>query len=303
MMAEREMNDGGDSAREVTSEVSHVPVMADEVVDFFAGGRKEGLLVDGTAGCGGHLSRLKEALPGMRFLAVDRDPSAVSVLRKRFGDCPNVAVRMGSYTGIPGMLREMGPERASGALFDLGLSSLQLDDPSRGFSYRHDSPLDMRFDDTAGETAEELLNRLTEKEIADIIYRFGQEGRSRRIAAAIFRARPLRSCRELADVVAGSLRGASNKVLSRVFQALRIAVNREMEQLDKLLSDLHGWTEPGARIAFITFHSLEDRRIKLLFRDDPSYRQHSPKWLVPTDGEIMANSRARPARLRMGVRS
>lgn len=303
MMAERKMKDGGDSAREVKDELSHLPVMADEVVDFFTGGRKNGLMVDGTAGCGGHLSRLKEALPGMRFLAVDRDPSAVSILRKRFGGCPEVTVRMGSYTGIPGMVEEMGVGQASAALFDLGLSSLQLDDPSRGFSYRHDSPLDMRFDDTEGETAAELLNRLTEKEIADIIYRFGQEGRSRRIAGAIVRARPLESCRELADVVAGSIRGASMKLLSRVFQALRIAVNREMEQLDKLLSELHGWTESGARIAFITFHSLEDRRIKILFRDDPYFHQHSPKWLVPTEGEKRANSRARPARLRMGVRT
>lgn len=303
MMAERKMKDGGDSAREAAAELSHVPVMADEVVDFFTGGRKDGLLVDGTAGCGGHLSVLKEALPGMRFLAVDRDPEAVSVLRSRFGGCSEVTVRTGSYTGVPGMLREMELGQATAALFDLGLSSLQLDDPSRGFSYRHDSPLDMRFDGTEGETAAELLNSLTEKEIADIIYRFGQEGRSRRIAGAIVGARPLRSCRELADVVTGSVRGASTKVLSRVFQALRIAVNSEMEQLDMLLSDLHSWTEPGARIAFITFHSLEDRRIKILFRDDPSYLQYSPKWLVPTDGEIRANSRARPARLRMGVRT
>lgn len=303
MIAERKMNDGGDSAREAAAELSHVPVMADEVVDFFTGGRKDGLLVDGTAGCGGHLSRLTEALPRMRFLAVDRDPSAVSVLRNRFGDSPEVTVRSGSYTMIPGMLEEMGLGKATAALFDLGLSSLQLDDPCRGFSYRHDSPLDMRFDETEGRTAEELLNELTEKEIADIIYRFGQEGRSRRIARAIVAARPLRSCRELADVVAGSVRGPSTKILSRVFQALRIAVNREMEQLDTLLSDLHSWTEPGARIAFITFHSMEDRRIKILFRDDPFYLQHSPKWLVPTEGEIRSNSRARSARLRMGVRS
>lgn len=281
----------------------HSPVMANEVVDFFYEGKTDGLLVDGTAGGGGHLAELTRRMPNSRFLAVDRDPSAVSGLKERFASRTSVTVRRGSYVRIPEILEKEDMGMASGALFDLGLSSLQLDDPQRGFSYRTDGPLDMRFDGSGELMAEDLVNRTGEKELADIIYRYGQEGRSRRIARAITEARPLKTTRELADAVAGAVRGRGVKVLSRVFQALRIAVNRELENLDTLLSELHTWTEPGARIAFITFHSLEDRRIKLLFRDDGRFSQHSPKWLVPGEEELKMNSRARPARLRMGIRT
>lgn len=281
----------------------HLPVMANEVADFFYEGKTDGLTVDGTAGAGGHLSRLTRLMPQCRFLAVDRDPSAVSGLEELFEFDDNVTVRRGSYVDIPGILETESLGRASGALFDLGLSSLQLDDAARGFSYRMDGPLDMRFDPSQKLSADELVNRTDEMELADIIYQYGQEGRSRRIARAIAGARPVRSTRELADVISRAVRGRGVKVLSRVFQALRIAVNRELENLDIMLSSLHTWTEPGARIAFITFHSLEDRRIKLLFRDDSRFSQYSPKWLVPGEEEVRRNSRARPARLRMGIRT
>ncbi|MBD3278694.1 MAG: 16S rRNA (cytosine(1402)-N(4))-methyltransferase RsmH [Candidatus Aegiribacteria sp.] len=281
----------------------HSPVMADEVADFFYEGKTDGLMVDGTAGGGGHLFELTRRMPRSRFLALDRDPSAVSGLKERFASNPSVTVCRGSYVCIPEILQEEDMGMASGALFDLGLSSLQLDDADRGFSYRMDGPLDMRFDRSGELTAEYLVNRIDEKELADIIYNYGEEGRSRPIARAIAKARPIKTTRDLADVVTGAVRGRGVKVLSRVFQALRIAVNRELENLDRLLSELHTWTEPGARIAFITFHSLEDRRIKLLFRDDDRYSQHSPKWLVPGEEELKMNSRARPARLRMGIRT
>ena len=280
----------------------HVPVMADEVVDYFAGDINEGLLVDGTAGAGGHLALLSRALPGMTFLAVDRDPAAVEILRSRFSDNPSVTVRQGSYTEIPEIISESSLGKASAALFDLGLSSIQLDDPLRGFSYRFEGPLDMRFDDSTGKTVADLLNGISEKEIADIIYNYGEEGRSRRIAKAIVRNRPVNTTLELAEIVNASVRRGSNKILSRVFQAFRIAVNGELEQLDRLIDELNGWTEAGARIAFITFHSIEDRKIKLLFRDTPGYRQHSPRWIVPGEDEVRRNSRARSARLRMGIR-
>ncbi len=282
---------------------SHVPVMADEVVDFFAGDLNEGLLVDGTAGAGGHLAMLSRALPGMSFLAVDRDPSAVEILRSRFSDNPDVIVRQGSYTEIPEIINELSLGKASAALFDLGLSSIQLDDPQRGFSYRYEGPLDMRFDDSKGEAAAELLNRISEKEIADIIYNYGEEGRSRRIAKAIAQNRPVSTTLELARIVNASVRRGSNKILSRVFQALRIAVNGELDQLNRLIDELNGWTEVDARIAFITFHSIEDRKIKLLFRDTAGYRQYSPRWVVPGEDEVRRNSRARSARLRMGIRT
>ncbi|OPL17911.1 MAG: hypothetical protein AVO35_07040 [Candidatus Aegiribacteria sp. MLS_C] len=303
MFAKRTADRAGGEPSDDVREERHVPVMVREVCGFLAGSRSDGLLVDGTAGMGGHLAALLDVLPDMRFLALDRDPNAVSVLRERFGDHKRVIVRHASYTSAQSVIEEIGLGRASAALFDLGLSSLQLDDPARGFSHSMDGTLDMRFDPEDGPTALELVNTLPEKELADIIFRFGQEGRSRRIAAAIVNARPVAGSRELADAVSSSVRSGGVKMLSRVFQALRIAVNRELEELDILLDGLASWTETDARIAFITFHSLEDRRVKVLFRDCGSFRQYSPKWLLPGDEEIRENSRARSARLRMGLRT
>ncbi|MEN8208880.1 MAG: 16S rRNA (cytosine(1402)-N(4))-methyltransferase RsmH [Candidatus Fermentibacteria bacterium] len=302
MCAERSAGNSPKSPSDGIDRLPHIPVMADEMVEFISGGMVDGLIADGTAGAGGHLELLSRALPGMRFLAVDRDPAAVAILRSRFAGNPDVTVRQGSYTEIPDIIDELDMGKATAALFDLGLSSIQLDDRMRGFSYRFEGPLDMRFDDSAGETAAELLNRLSEKEIADIIYNYGEEGRSRRIAKAIAENRPVRTTLELAEIISGSIRKCSFKVLSRVFQALRIAVNGELDQLEMLIDNLDRWTGIGARIAFITFHSIEDRKIKLLFRDTPGYRQHSPRWVVPGEDEIRRNSRARSARLRMGIR-
>lgn len=302
MCAERSNEESHRNPDNGIDPMSHVPVMADEVLEFLSHGHNEGLLVDGTAGAGGHLGLLSGALPGMTFLAVDRDPAAVEILISRFRDNPDVIVRQGSYTDIPEIISELDLQNASAALFDLGLSSIQLDDPQRGFSYRFEGPLDMRFDDSTGKAAAELLNKMTEKEIADIIYNYGEEGRSRKIAKAIAGNRPVRTTLQLAQIVNASVRRGSNKILSRVFQALRIAVNGELDQLEMLIDNLDSWTGAGARIAFITFHSIEDRKIKLLFRDTPGYRQHSPRWLVPGEDEVRRNSRARSARLRMGIR-
>lgn len=282
--------------------LKHVPILAGRVVEFFSGGKPDGLLVDGTAGAGGHMAALAKGLPGMSLLGVDRDPMAISILRSTFNQGSGVTVKHASYTEIPVIMSEMGFEFASGALFDLGLSSIQLDDLSRGFSYRSDGPLDMRFDNTSGETAAELINRCSEREIANIIYNYGGEGRSRRIAKAIVREKPVQTTLELTGIVRNSIRGNPIKVLSRVFQAFRIAVNRELDQLDHLLENLHTWTESRARIAFITFHSLEDRKIKLLFRDSEFFSQYTPPWIVPDDIERRENPRSRSARLRMGVR-
>ena len=302
MVAGKTVEDSRDNPRNGFDSLPHVPVMADELVDFLSGGLNQGLIVDGTAGAGGHLGMLSKAMSGMSFLAVDRDPAAVSTLRSRFSDNPDVTVRQGSYTEIPEIMNELGFGKASAAFFDLGLSSIQLDNHLRGFAYRYDGPLDMRFDDSAGMTAAELLNRLPEKKIADIIYNYGEEGRSRKIAKAIVKNRPLSTTFELVEIINDSVRRNSFKVLSRVFQALRIAVNGELDELDRLIDDLDSWTEVGARIAFITFHSIEDRKIKLLFRDTPGYIQHTPKWIVPGEDELRRNSRARSARIRMGIR-
>jgi 16S rRNA (cytosine1402-N4)-methyltransferase len=273
-----------------------------EVTDFFRGVVGGGLLVDGTAGAGGHMALLLQACPMARILGVERDPAAASALADRFRGEDRVTVRNASYTAIPAILSELGIESASGAFFDLGLSTLQLDDPSRGFSHSADGPLDMRFDQSSGRSAADLVNGLSRKDLADLIYRYGEEGRSRRIADSIVEARPLRSTMQLSAVVKGSVRGNPVKILSRVFQALRLAVNSELEHLEELLDGLPGWTARGAGVACITFHSLEDRMIKTFFRDSPDVRPSVPPWVTASPAEVSANSRARSARLRTGVR-
>ncbi len=281
----------------------HVPVMPREVTDFLAPAAGAGPVVDGTAGAGGHAAALLDARPDARLILLDRDPDAVILLRDRFSKSPQVTVLHAAYDRLPELASGAAPEGAAGGLFDLGLSSLQLDSAGRGFSHRLDGPLDMRFDGTAGETASDLLNRLGERELADLIYELGEERGSRRIARSIVAARPLSSTGELARAIRRAARGNPVKVLSRVFQALRIAVNDELGHLERLLSGMHLWTAPGARVAFITFHSLEDRLVKRHFIDSPHFRPAEPFWVVPSEEERRENRRSGPARLRMGLRS
>ncbi len=276
----------------------HVPIMVHRVTRFLELS-PEGLIVDGTAGGGGHLGALLACCPGRPLLAVERDPVFASALAERYRHEPSVTVHNGSYTEIPSLLRAP----AAGALFDLGLSSFQLDDPSRGFSYRTDGPLDMRFDTSRGVPLHELLRSMGEAEIADIIYRYGQEGRSRGIAREIRRAMPVRTSLELRAAVMRAVGGNPVKPLSRVFQAFRVFVNDELGELEKLLSGLHQWLMPMARVAFITFHSLEDRAVKLLFRDSPCFLSTDPPWQLPSPEETGENPRARSARLRTAVRA
>lgn len=271
--------------------------MADEVTGFLKQS-PEGLLVDGTAGGGGHLDALSEVCPERGFLAVERDPARAEALRKKYAGNPRITIHQGSYIDIPSILSEP----AAGALFDLGMSSLQLDDPARGFSHRVDGPLDMRFDTGAGEPLREVLRRMSEGEIADVIYRYGQDWRSRKIAREIRRAMPVSTTAELGAAVMRAVGGNPVKPLSRVFQAFRVFINDELGHLETLLSGLHRWLMPMGRAAFITFHSLEDREVKLLFRDSPHFCQTRPPWLLPSRDEIRANPRARSARLRTGVR-
>ncbi len=258
----------------------------------------EGLIVDGTAGGGGHLRALRAGFPDRPLLAVERDPARAEALAEEFSGDGLTRVHHGSYTGIPGLL----DHPASGALFDLGLSSLQLEDPARGFSYRVDGPLDMRYDTGSGDPLSVILESMEEADLADVIYRFGQEGRSRRIAREIISAMPVRTTLELRAAVTRAVAGNPVKVLSRVFQAFRILVNDELGHLDRLLLELHRWLIPGAGVAFITFHSLEDRAVKLLFRDSPFFMETDPPWQVPSREETRKNPRARSARLRTGVR-
>ena len=290
----------------------HVSVLADEVMELLAV-REGSIVVDVTAGAGGHLRRIAQAVgPNGRAIGIDRDPRAFeesaagSVLR----DFPDrVVLKHASFASVRQVLDEEGIQRVDGLLCDLGVSSMQLDEAERGFSLRQDGPLDMRMDPTRGETAFELLERLGERELADVLYHYGEEHRSRRIARAIKRAWPVPdSTLALADLIARAVPGPRGRIhpATKSFQALRIAVNRELEELDTLLDELPGLLRPGGRAALISFHSLEDRRVKQRFRQGAALSEHGPavfklltkRPVVPTPQEIATNPRSRSAKLR-----
>lgn len=281
-------------------EPGHTPVMPREIIEYLRAS-PSATVIDGTAGGGGHTELLLKAFPHADILAFERDPSAAVKLSEAFTGT-NVQVFNESYTRIPQVMEEKGLPPAGAVLFDLGLSSIQLDSPERGFSHRNDGSLDMRFNTLKGDPLSKLLSLLTEKEIADIIYRYGEEGRSRTIAKAIKHAEPVKTTGDLASAVRNAVRGNPVKPLSRVFQAFRIYVNRELEHLENLLSQMHTWTAPECRIAVLTFHSIEDRMIKLHFRDTDFFCQFDPPWLLPSAEEKRTNTRSRSARLRLGVR-
>jgi 16S rRNA (cytosine1402-N4)-methyltransferase len=274
--------------------------MVAEVADLL---RDRGTVVDMTVGAGGHAAALLDA--GVdSVVGIDRDPRAIELARERlapFGDRFR-AVRA-LFSDAPAQLES---ERVDGILYDLGLSSMQLDRPDRGFAYRVDAPLDMRMglDYDEGPTAADLVNGLPLRELADIIYRFGEEHRSRRIAAAIVRRRPIRTTDQLAGVVVSAVgrRPGGPHPARRTFQALRIAVNRELEELAASLPQAVELLVPGGRVVVISYHSLEDGITKRGFRDEPRLRSLTKKPLRPSSEEVAANPRARSARLRAAER-
>ncbi|MGZ4149439.1 MAG: 16S rRNA (cytosine(1402)-N(4))-methyltransferase RsmH [Actinomycetota bacterium] len=277
----------------------HDPVMREEVTALLTGRE---LVVDMTLGAGGHAAALLEAGVN-RVVGVDRDPDALALARQRlaaYGDRVRyVASRFAEVD------QEAVGEPAGGVLFDLGVSSMQLDRTERGFSFRHDAPLDMRMDlEEDAPTAADLVNGLPEKELADLIFRFGEEPRSRRIAAAIVRRRPINTTDELAGVVVSAVgkRPGGPHPARRTFQALRIAVNRELEELSAALPHAAGLLEPGGRVVVISYHSLEDGIVKRAFRDDERLRVLTKKPQQPAEAERARNPRARSAKLRAAER-
>lgn len=222
---------------------------------------------DGTAGYGGHAAAIIEKIgPSGHATLVDRDAAAVEQLQERFGD--RVDIVHDDYAGAAKQLQEQG-RCVDMVLLDLGVSSPQLDVPERGFSFREDGPLDMRMDQSTGLTAADIVNTMGERELADLIYRYGEDRKSRRIAHAIVQHRPITMTVQLADVVAGAI-GRSEDIhpATRTFQALRIEVNDELGQLQTALPTLVALLKPGGRIAVISFHSLEDRIVKAFFRSE-----------------------------------
>jgi 16S rRNA (cytosine1402-N4)-methyltransferase len=279
---------------------------------------------DATCGGAGHSERiLAGSAPGGRLLVLDRDPEALARAADRlraYGD--RAALVHGSFGELAVLAQEAGFARLAGVIFDLGVSSDQLEDPARGLSFLRRGPLDMRLDPTRGVTAAELVNGLSEDELADVIYRYGEEHRSRRIARAIVAARPLHSTTDLAAVIAtvAGRAGARIHPATRTFQALRIAVNDELEALARAIPQAIDLLAPGGRLVTLTYHSLEDRIVKQRMRDGardcvcpPGFpecrcnhratlRLVARRPISPTPGEVAANPRARSARLRVAER-
>ena len=299
----------------------HVPVLVDPVVDLLAPAAP-GLLVDATLGLGGHAEALLAAAAGFRLLGVDRDPQAVAEARRRLGHfSQRVETVRATFDRVPDLLTDRGLPPPAAVIADLGCSSLQLDSPQRGFSFAADGPLDMRMG--GGErTAASLVNEADEEELVSIFFRYGEERRSRAIARAIVRRRqqrPLASTGDLrraVEAVVPVRRGQRIHPATRVFQSLRIAVNEELGQLERLLEPTVRALRPGGRMAVISFHSLEDRIVKRTFSrlvgtcvcppDFPECRC-DPERLVevltrspirPSEAEVRANPRSRSARLR-----
>jgi 16S rRNA (cytosine1402-N4)-methyltransferase len=297
----------------------HQPVLYHEIILALQPENK-GLYVDGTLGAGGHARGILEACaPDGRLLGLDVDPQALALARKTlapYGE--RVHLTQASYDSLREILEHIGWEEVDGILLDLGLSSMQLDSPERGFSFQHDAPLDMRFDPASPTSAADLVNSLPQEELADLIYRYGEERASRRIAQAIVRARPLGTTRELATVIESVLpRKGRLHPATQTFQALRIAVNRELERVESVLPQAAAALKSGGRLAVISFHSLEDRIVKEYFRRESrdcicpprqpvctcghkaTLKEMSKKPITPGEAEIQANPRARSAKLRV----
>jgi 16S rRNA (cytosine1402-N4)-methyltransferase len=298
---------------------AHVPVLEGQVVGGLRP-RPGARLVDATIGLGGHAAALLAAAPDAELLGIDRDPAALAIARKRLAPhAAHVRLREGSFEDLRAHLDAVGWDAADAILVDLGVSSMQLDDPVRGFSFRAGGPLDMRMGPGAARTAGDVVNAWDEHELARILHEYGEEPRARAIARAIVRARPLDSTSTLADVVARVVgRGKPGRhPATRAFQAIRIAVNDELAALDRLLADGWRWLRPGGRLAILAYHSLEDRRVKTAFRRwaadclcpphvvqcvcgwRATARLVTPRALRPEADEIGRNPRARSARLRI----
>ena len=321
-------NGGGHGA------VGHVPVLLKEAIDFLAvkGG---GTYLDATVGLGGHSYEIARRLgaPG-HLIGFDKDPAALNVARmklapvagrqsldvsesvcqrpttndQRLGlDWPTITLLHGSFAELA---NDQGPATIDGILADLGMSSLQLGDAARGFSFQAEGPLDMRMNPMSGETAEQVVNHIDERELADVIYEFGEERRSRRIARAIVRSRPIRTTTQLVEVVSAAARSMKWKherihPATRTFQALRIFVNHELDDLKALLEAAPRVLKPGGRLVVISFHSLEDRIVKDALREGAKqgcYRLLTKKPVTAGGEEIDRNPRSRSGKMRAAER-
>ena len=302
----------------------HQPVLYKEIIHALqphTGGR----YVDGTLGAGGHARGIMEAsAPDGQLLGLDVDPQALAIARRNLAPYEHrIHLAQASYTSLSTQLARLGWRAVDGIVLDLGASSMQFDTPERGFSFLHDAPLDMRFGPHAPQTAADLVNKYSERELADLIYQYGEERESRKIARAIVRARPIQTTRELVAAIesVSPRRGERVHPATRTFQALRIAVNEELTSIEEVLPQAVTVLKPGGRLAVISFHSLEDRIVKDFFREHSKDRVNPPyeqiyeeerkatlkevnrKPIVPSEEETQNNPRARSAKLRIAEKT
>ena len=283
----------------------HVSVLVREALDFLSV-RPDGTYIDATLGAGGHAEEILKRLGSGRLLGLDRDPQALQLAGNRlagFGE--KLMMQRGNFAQIDTLHAASGFPPADGVLADLGLSSMQLEDASRGFSFSLPGPLDMRMDPGCETTAADLVNYASERDLADIFFKLGEERHSRRIARAIMKARPYRLTTELAQVVTRAIpsRAGLHQIhpATRSFMALRLAVNAELENLDQFLDRVLMVLRPGGRVVILSFHSLEDRRVKQAFRrwqDEGRATILTRKVVRPGEEEVQINPRARSAKLR-----
>jgi len=298
-----------------SAEFGHVPVLSKEAIDFLAV-QRGGTYIDATVGLGGHSVLIAKRLgPQGRLTGFDKDARALEIARSRVasppaerqGDWPEVKLIHASFASVAAHLE---PHSADGLIADVGVSSMQFEDASRGFSFQADGPLDMRMDTTQELTAEQVVNQFDERELADLIYEFGEERSSRRIARAVVRARPIKTTSQLARIVASAVARPTNPRLhpaTLTFQALRIFVNRELDDLGALLSaeGARKVLKKGGRLVVISFHSLEDRLVKDALREGArrgTWEVLTKKPVVPGEDEVERNPRSRSARMRAAVK-
>ena len=285
----------------------HVPVMLSEVLEYLDL-HENGVYIDGTVGAGGHAkSILGDFSSSRKVIGLDRDAEALEICNKQFGASANlITTRRTSYHQFPTVLNELGIDAVNGILLDLGLSSMQLNSQNRGFAFESDGNLDMRFNKDSGATATDLINHSTEEELANIIFHFGEERHSRKIAYNIKTMKKMNAVADLKEAVRRSTPPHKRKKsLARVFQALRIAVNSELEKLELFLNSFIDYLAINGRVVIISYHSIEDRMVKHAFRALKNNQRLTPlnkKPIIPTIKEQEYNPRSRSAKLRAAER-
>ncbi len=287
--------------------MEHIPVLAEELIEFIRP-KSGGIYVDCTLGGGGHTLAILSVCGGCRVIAFEVDPEAVRIALEKLKDYErSVKILKRSYAELEEALEELGLNEVDGIVADLGISSFQVDDPERGFSFRYDSPLDMRMDPSSSLSAWNVVNEYPLEELERVIRDYGEERFYRSIAKSIVKSRPMNTTKELVEAIrrgipAKARRSRRRHFATRTFQAIRIEVNKELENLKKLLEASEKVLKKGGRIAVISFHSLEDRIVKRFFKNSKILKEVTKKAIVPSEEEVSRNPRSRSAKMRVAER-